>query len=96
MQGPKDVRAALDPGMHVSVIDISDAYFHVSIHKKAWFVPYYKFKMHRGTINAINDLLFPCLTDNIFYINLDYYLLIFYLAKTATVFICVKIGEGVI
>ena len=35
MQGVKDVRAALDPGMHVSVIDISDAYFHVSIHKKA-------------------------------------------------------------
>ena len=39
MQGAKDVRAALDYGMHVSVIDISDACFHVSIHKKAGFVP---------------------------------------------------------
>ena len=39
MQGAKDVGAALDYGMHVSVIDISDACFHVSIHKKAGFVP---------------------------------------------------------
>ena len=35
MQGLKDVRAALQPGMFGAVVDISDAYYHVSIHKKA-------------------------------------------------------------
>ena len=35
MQGIKDVRTALQPNMWGAVIDISDAYYHVSIHKKA-------------------------------------------------------------
>ena len=35
MQGIKDVRSALKPGMYGAVLDISDAYYHISIHKKA-------------------------------------------------------------
>ena len=35
MQGTKDVRSILTPGMHGAVIDISDAYYHVSVHRKA-------------------------------------------------------------
>jgi hypothetical protein len=35
MQGVKDVRSALQPKMFGAVIDISDAYYHVSINKKA-------------------------------------------------------------
>ena len=35
MQGIRDVRNALKPNMYGCVIDISDAYYHVSIHKKS-------------------------------------------------------------
>ena len=35
MQGLRDVRNALKPNMYGCVIDISDAYYHVSIHKKS-------------------------------------------------------------
>lgn len=35
MQGTKDVRSALQSGMFGAVIDISDAYYHISVHKKA-------------------------------------------------------------
>ena len=35
MQGTRDVRSALQPGMFGAVIDISDAYYHISVHKKA-------------------------------------------------------------
>ena len=35
MQGLKDVRDILVPGMYGAVVDISDAYYHISIHKKA-------------------------------------------------------------
>ena len=35
MQGLKDVRDILAQGMYGGVIDISDAYYHISIHKKA-------------------------------------------------------------
>ena len=35
MQGLKDVRSSLKPNMYGCVIDISDAYYHVSIHRKS-------------------------------------------------------------
>ena len=35
MQGTKDVRAALQPKMFGAVIDISDAYYHIGVQKKA-------------------------------------------------------------
>ena len=35
MQGIKDVRNALKKNMYGAVIDISDAYYHISIHKRA-------------------------------------------------------------
>ena len=35
MQGTRDVRAALQPKMFGAVIDISDAYYHIGVHKKA-------------------------------------------------------------
>ena len=35
MQGTRDVRSALQLGMFGAVIDISDAYYHISVHKKA-------------------------------------------------------------
>ena len=35
MQGVKDVRNLLTPGMFGGVIDISDAYYHISVHKSA-------------------------------------------------------------
>ena len=35
MEGVRDVKAILEPGMFGAIVDLSDAYYHVSLHKKS-------------------------------------------------------------